>query len=442
MPSFAVRNFGCRVNLAESFGWVEALRRRGLRFEEDGRRGDLVIVNTCTLTARADRDVRKALRAVARDNPGAKLVVTGCLAERAPREFARDPRIALVLGNREKPDLVDRVMALLGPEAISAGPAGAASAAESATERRGWGGGEDEDGTFRVRAWLKVQDGCDRRCAFCVIPSVRGPSVSVPPGEVLDAVGSAAERGYREIVLTGIDLSSYGSDLEPPTTLAALLRRIVEVPGLGRVRLSSLDPGRVDAALAELAAPGGKVCRHFHLSLQHASEPVLRSMGRAADPGMCARLLAFLREAVPGVALGADVIAGFPGETEEDFERLRAFLEGSPLAYFHVFSYSPRPGTPAEGRPRVPDAVVTARASALRRLAAVKSLAFRRANEGRTLEAAVIVRGGGPEGARSKLLTDNYIKVEAPPAPVPEGGLVRVRVTRARERSTDGEFVV
>lgn len=422
MPSFSVWNFGCRVNLAESFAWVEAFRRRGLRFEEDWRRSDVVIVNSCTLTGRADRDVRKLIRKIALENPGAKLVVTGCLAERSPEEFVRAPGVALVLGNKEKPELVERVAGLVSGET---GPGTAAC-------------GE----TFRARGQLKVQDGCDKRCAFCVIPSVRGPSASVPPGEVLAGVRDLVGRGFREIVLVGIDLSSYGDDLEPRMPLAGLLRQIVEVPGLGRVRLSSLDPGRVDGALAGLAARSGKVCRHFHLSLQHASGRMLRLMGRAADPEMYRRLLADLREALPGAALGADVIAGFPEETEEDYGELERFLEETPLSYFHVFSYSPRRGTPAAGRRQVPDKIITERSAALRRLSAAKSLAFRRSFEGRALEAVVIKRGGVPKAKRAELLTDNYIKVWAPPSPAPRGELVWVRITRALERSTEGEFDV
>lgn len=422
MPSFSVWNFGCRVNLAESFAWVETFRRRGLRFEEDWRRSDAVIVNSCTLTGRADRDVRKLIRKIGLENPGAKLVVTGCLAERAPEEFVRAPGVALVLGNKEKPELVERVAGLLGGETSP----GTAACGEK----------------FRARGQLKVQDGCDKRCAFCVIPSVRGPSASVPPGEVLASVRDLVGRGFREIVLVGIDLSSYGDGLGQRMPLSGLLREIVEVPGLGRVRLSSVDPGRVDKALIGLAAERDKVCRHFHLSLQHASGRMLRLMGRAADPEMYRRLLADLREAVPEAALGADVIVGFPGETEEEFEELRGFLESSRLAYFHVFSYSPRRGTPAAGRRQVPDKIITERSVALRRLSAAKSLAFRRSFEGRALEAVVIKMGGGPKAKRAELLTDNYIKVWAPPSPAPRGELVRVRITRVLERSTEGAFDV
>lgn len=441
MPSFSVWNFGCRVNLAESFAWVEAFRGRGLRFEEDWRRSDVVIVNSCTLTGRADRDVRKLIRKIALENPGAKLVVTGCLAERSPGGFDGRPGIALVIGNKAKPELVGKVLTLLSEDQREKRSGRAADGAPP--KGRAVRGGEDvREGAFRARGTLKVQDGCDKSCAFCVIPSVRGPSVSVAPKEVLAGVESLAAQGFREIVLAGIDLSSYGDDLEPGMPLAGLLREIIEIPGLGRVRLSSLDPGRVDEAIIGLAAEGKKVCRHFHLSLQHASARVLRLMGRTADPEMYRRLLADLREAVPGVAIGADIIVGFPGETEEDYGELERFLEGSPLSYFHVFSYSPRRGTPAAGRRQVPDKVIADRAVALRRLSAAKSLAFRRSFEGRGLEAVVIKRGGGPKAKRAELLTDNYIKVWAPPSPAPRGELVRVRITRALERSTEGAFDV
>lgn len=450
MPSFSVRNFGCRVNLAESFAWAEALRGRGLPFEEDWRRGDVVILNSCTLTGRADRDFRKFVRQIGRENPGAKLIITGCLAERAPEEFERTPGVGLVLGNREKADLVERALALIGGDAGEGAkpsfPCEASSVAGAGLS--GTSGGrrgrpdEEREESFRARAYVKIQDGCDKRCAFCVIPSVRGPSVSAAPGDVLARVEALVGRGFREIVLAGIDLSSYGDDLEPRASLAGLLREVVEVPRLGRVRLSSLDPGRMDEALIALAASNGRVCRHFHLSLQHASPRVLRSMGRAAEPEMYRRRLEALRAAVPDSALGADVIVGFPGETEEDFEALRDFLAESPLTYFHVFSYSPRRGTPAAGRRQVPGRVIKERSLALRRLAAAKDIAFRRSLLGRTLEAVVIKGGDGPKKGRSELLTDNFIRVEAPSSPAPEGELVRIRITRALERSTEGRIDV
>jgi threonylcarbamoyladenosine tRNA methylthiotransferase MtaB len=419
MLSFSVRNFGCRVNRAEAFAWAESFRERGLRLEEDGGGSDVVLINSCTLTGRADRDVRRFIRKTARDNPGTRIVVTGCYAERAPAEIAGMANVVAVLPNSAKARLPERVMEIVGGEEARA---------EAAPET---------GAPFRARAFLKVQDGCDNRCAFCVIPSVRGKSASVGPDEVVARVRKLAGRGFREIVLSGIHLSSYGEALDPPGTLLGLLRELEEVPGLGRLRLSSLDPRKTDGALVEHIAANPKICQHFHLSLQHASARILRLMGRDAEPGVGERILRELRTRSPEAALGADIIVGFPGETEADFDELRGFLAGSPLTYFHVFSYSPRPATPAAPRPGVPAGVVRERAMELRRLAAEKDFLFRRQFVGRELEAAVI--HASERGA--ELLTGNAIRVFAPACRAPKCELVRVAIGRVLPRRTEGEVV-
>jgi threonylcarbamoyladenosine tRNA methylthiotransferase MtaB len=419
MLSFSVRNFGCRVNRAEAFAWAESFREWGLRLEENGGGSDVVLINSCTLTGRADRDVRKFIRKTARDHPGTRIVVTGCYAERAPAEIAGMANVVAVLPNSAKAHLPERVMEIVGGEG-----AGAEAAPETGAP-------------FRARAFLKIQDGCDNRCAFCVIPSVRGKSVSVGPDEVKARVRKLAGRGFREIVLSGIHLSSYGEDLEPPGTLLGLLQELEGIPGLGRLRLSSLDPGKTDGALVEHIAANPKICQHFHLSLQHASARLLRLMGRAAEPGSYERILGELRTRSPEAALGADIIVGFPGETATEFGELRSFLAGSPLTYFHVFSYSPRPATPAAGRPGVPASVVRERAMELRRLAAEKDFHFRGRFEGRELEAAVI--HASEKGA--ELLTGNAIRVFAPACRAAKCELVRVAIGRVLPRRTEGEVV-
>ena len=416
MPSLAVRNFGCRANRAEAFGWAEALRARGLRLGDDWGRSDIVVVNSCTLTGRADRDVRKFIRSVARGNPAARIVVTGCYAERAPREVAAMPNVVAVLPQSAKAGLPDRLAGLAGPGAEAVVAAGEPS---------------------RARAYLKVQDGCDDRCAFCVIPGVRGPGRSVPAAEVAASVRDLAGRGFREIVLAGIHLSSYGDDLEPRASLGGLLREIDAAAGTARLRLSSLDPRRTDDGLVAHVAGSGRICPHFHLSLQHASERVLRLMGRTGGADHSRRILDALRRLAPDAALGADVIAGFPGETEADFGELEGFLEESPLTGFHVFAYSPRPGTAAGSRPGLPEGVVTARAKALRRLAAAKDLRFRRRLERRELDAVVIARAEG--GA--EVLTGNAVRVMVPSCRAPRRELVRVRRGRALPGRTEGEVV-
>jgi threonylcarbamoyladenosine tRNA methylthiotransferase MtaB len=434
MPSFSIRNFGCRVNQAESFAWTEAFRDGGLRFEADPGRSDLVVVNSCTLTARADRDVKKFIRKIARENPAAGLVVTGCSVERMREDIEQMPRVLLVLPNSEKCVLPERVLALAGAGAPDEGkePAAAGPAAD----------------VPRSRALLKVQDGCDNGCTFCVIPSVRGRSASVGVDEILARVRDLVRQGFREVVLAGIHLSSYGEDREPRGTLLGLLRAIEEVEGLGRVRLSSLDPRRTDGALAAHIAGNPKVCQHFHLSLQHASGRVLQEMGRAVGPDVYRSVLSSLRERSPEASLGADVIVGFPGETDDDFALLEHFLRESPLTYFHVFSYSPRAGTPAAARPQVPDGATKRRSLTLRSLSAEKNSRFRASFLGKEMEAVVVRKGAGqgtdpgPGNMNSaELLTGNYIRVLVPSCPAPRREITRVRITRVLPRSTEGEVV-
>jgi threonylcarbamoyladenosine tRNA methylthiotransferase MtaB len=423
MRTFSIRNFGCRVNQAEAFEWAEALEKGGLRFEDDWSRSDLVLVNSCSLTSRADRDVRKFIQKAGRENPGAGMIITGCYAQRAREEFEGMAQVLLVVPNREKKDLPSKVLSLVG------------IAGRTAAERTG--GAREAGVSFRSRALLKVQDGCDNGCAFCIIPSLRGRSVSVPTDEVLSRARDLVEGGFREIVLAGIHLSSYGKDQKPEGSLLGLLREIGKIEGLGRVRLSSLDPRRTDAALAAHIGGNPKICQHFHLSLQHASPRVLKAMGRPVEPGLYPGLLEELRRRSPEAALGADIIVGFPGETDEDFGELERFLAASPLTYFHVFPYSPRPGTRVAERPGVPGKIVWERARALRRFSAEKNRRFRQSLGGRTLEGVVVRK----EDGRDEVLTENYVKIFAPRSEAARREAVRVRVGRVLPRSTEGEVL-
>jgi threonylcarbamoyladenosine tRNA methylthiotransferase MtaB len=427
MPSFAVRNFGCRVNQAEAFAWADAFRQRGLRLDGAWDRSDVVLVNSCTLTGRADRDVRKFIRTVARVNPAIRIVITGCLAERAPGEIAAMPNVVAVLPQSAKEGMAERLIEIAGGESAP----GARAGADTLT-------GPGTDAVLRRRAFLKVQDGCDDHCTFCVIPSVRGKSRSVAPGRVVTEARDLAGRGFREIVLAGIHLSSYGEDLEPRTTLLDLLRKMGTAAPDARFRLSSLDPRKTGAELVAYIAASPTICPHFHLSLQHASTRILRLMGRAARAGEAAAALAELRRLAPDAAIGADVIVGFAGETESDFTELRDFLDASPLSYFHVFPYSPRRGTPAALRPALPAEIVTERAKVLRRLSAGKDLGFRRRFTGRTLEGVVISR---PERGEAGIMTGNAVRVAVPACPAGEGERVRVAIRKVLPHRTEGEVV-
>jgi threonylcarbamoyladenosine tRNA methylthiotransferase MtaB len=413
MESFSIQNFGCRVNQAEAFAWTAEFQRRGWRYEPDAERSGLVILNSCTLTARADREARKFIRHLVRTNPEVRVVVTGCLAERDPRGIERLPGVWKVVPNSEKTDLPQ----LLAPDL---------RAVEAADVR-----------PFRSRALLKIQDGCNMACAFCVIPKVRGSSASVPLVDVLARVGDLARQGFREIVLTGIHLCSYGCDLAPPSRLLDLLRAIDRLPGEFRLRLSSLDPRLLPPELLEHMTSSPRVCPHFHLSLQHGSDRVLKAMGRTSTIAQYDTTLRFLRTRSPQAGIGADIIVGFPGETADDFRALEAFLEGAPISYLHVFPYSPRPGTPAATAKAVDGRTTKSRAASLRALSRAKNLEFRKRFVGMVLEAVVI----RTSAAGADVLTPNYIDVRVPAIGAKEGSSVKVVLTRITERGTSGEIV-
>jgi threonylcarbamoyladenosine tRNA methylthiotransferase MtaB len=412
MTSFSIQNFGCRVNQAEAFSWAGDFETGGLRLEEDSTRADVVVVNTCTLTNRADRDVRKFIRKISRLNPRAKLIIAGCAVNRLRPEFEKIPQAWLVLSNEEKGDLTARVLKHV------------ASAQEPVSQ------------PWRSRALLKIQDGCSLRCTFCVIPSVRGRSRSGDRDAILDRAGQLVRQGFKEIVLCGIHLSSYGHDLRPASSLLDLLRRLVEVEGMARIRLSSLDPRFSDDELLDFISGSQKVCPHFHLSLQHGSDDILKLMGRESRVSGYERILSRLRRNSSEASLGADIIIGFPGEEEEDFQKTFAFLENSPLTYFHVFAYSPRPGTRAESWPQVEERLKRERSGLLRKLSEKKSLAFRLTFLSRELDGIVIRKNE----AGGEVLTSNYIDVYVPSGATNPGEAVKVKITRVESKQTWGEI--
>jgi threonylcarbamoyladenosine tRNA methylthiotransferase MtaB len=413
MTSFSIQTFGCRSNQAEAFLWADVFQKHGLKYEKDYSRSDLVVVNSCTLTSRADRDTRSFIRRVSCLNPKARLIVTGCYAERAPEELRNMPQVLCLLSNTEKKDLDKKVLAIAGP------------------------GKEKQISPFRSRASVKIQDGCNFRCTFCIIPSVRGISVSFSKREILAQIKEFICQGFKEIVLTGIHLCSYGLDLNTKSSLLELLQEIEDLKGLRRLRLSSLDPRFLSSSLIEHITASEKVCPHFHLSLQSGSDDVLQRMGRKIKIKDYKKTLATLREKSPQASLGADIIVGFPGETEEDFSQTYRFLEQSPLTYLHVFSYSPRPGTAAASWQQVNSKVKKERARLLRDLSRRKNTSFRRLFLGKECEAIVVKK----QKPGAEVLTSNYFKVFVPSCPPDEGKEVRVKITKLDAGKTTGQIV-
>ena len=426
--SFAT--LGCRLNQVDTRVLQTMLEARGFKTVDFDEPADVVVVNTCTVTARAEFSDRQMIRRAARVSPDATLVVTGCWAQTSPNEVAALSGVDLVVGNADKdrlPDLLEGA----GAARTHVSDIKRAKMSETAPVAR-WHG--------RSRAFLKIQDGCQHRCAFCVVPLARGSSRSLDPKVVLDQARLLVDSGHLEIVLTGVDLGHYGADLVPRTTLAALLRSLVEIPGLRWVRLSSLLPAYFTPELIEMVTGSPVVAPHLHIPLQSGSARVLRLMRRPYDARMYRALIERLVAARPGLGLGADVIAGFPGESESDFAETMACVEALPFSYLHVFPYSPRKGTEAVGLGGELDQRTIARRSrALRELGRAKSDAFRRRLVGTAPDVLVLETRERATGALVGL-TGNYVEVAFDGPDDLMRTLPRVRVTGADAARTVGEL--
>ncbi len=404
MSTYRIVTLGCKLNQADSTALAASLERLGMRRAGPGGPGAaLVILNTCTVTAGADREARQIARRLRRENPDALLVATGCYAERDGGALLSLPEIDEVVGMRDQAERVARLAAgAFGLSESDAprdlGPFGATVACDPVA-----------GSAPRTRAYLKIQDGCNLRCSYCIIPSVRGASRSLPPDEVLRRLAELTGAGYREIVFTGVNTGDYGRDLDPPMRLHHLLGKALGVAGLGRLRLNSLEPRTVTGRVVDLMARSdGRLARHLQIPLQSGCDTVLARMRRPYRAADYSRVIASLRDAVPQAAIGADVIAGFPGESDAEFETTLRFIESSSLNYLHVFSYSPRPGTPAAARPdRVDPGVIRERSARLRALARRLSFRFRGSFAGLSVP-ALTLRQIRPDG-RLRALSDNFI---------------------------------
>ncbi len=375
------------------------LEQRGLSSAAEARSADLVVLNTCTVTANADSDVRAMVRSVHRDNPAAQILLTGCYAQRAPEELAALPGVTWVVGNSHKTQIPDIVAETLTPfhGQIHVGDIFAQHDFLSAPI-------EDAAGD-RARPNLKIQDGCNNRCSFCIIPFVRGRSRSMPAEQVMDQVRHLSQN-YREVVLSGINLGRWGREPGQTLRLAGLVRRILDETTIERIRLSSVEPMDFSDDLLGLMADSPRIARHVHAPLQSGSDTVLRRMHRKYRPRHYADRVTKARTLMPDAAIGADVMVGFPGETDAEFAETFRFIDELPFTYLHVFTYSARPGTPAADAPeQVPMPVRKQRNRELRELADRKNLAFRQRFVGRPL--SVVTLGHG-----NMALSSNYLKVE------------------------------
>ncbi len=421
---YSIVTFGCRVNQADSLRLEEDLRARG-DVETASRDADLVIVNTCSVTATADQGARQAIRRIARENPAAKIVATGCYATRCGDEVAALPGVVRVVRNAEKLDLV-RLFAEGSPAGPTFPPSPEASAAGVAAEiGDGPCGKPIEPGVAgRTAFTIRAQTGCEEHCAYCIIPSTRGASRSLPVSNLVRDVARVSAAGFKEVTLTGVHLGSYGRDLDPPCSLLDLLRGLDALPGDVSFRISSLEPMDCTPAIVEFVSASDRFLPHFHLPLQHASDRMLAAMRRPYLLDDYRRLIDAITARLPHAAIGTDMIAGFPGETDEDFAANLEYLPSSPLSHLHVFPYSDRPGTAASSMTgKVHGSVIRERGARLREMGAALSRRFRESQIG-SIRPGLTLEDG------TLVVTDNYLKVRIQPG--------RARNERVRVRIRSG----
>ena len=462
MAEYHVENFGCRASRSDGEAIAAILRHRGLDPAGQPAAAHVVIVNTCSVTAEADRQARAWLRRIRRQNPEARVIVTGCYAQRAPEELAALPEVDAVVGNSHKAAVADLAAEFAG-EVFAANE----YVTDSVTETRAdatfvplaaLAGKVLVDDTFahaelaalpfaadaqQTRPNLKVQDGCGNRCSFCIIPTTRGHSRSVSLDLCVDNVRRFTDQGGQELVLSGINLGRWGRDLAPVQRFEELVEAILTQTTLPRLRLSSIEPMDWSADLLALYAEHAageqpRLARHTHLPLQSGSDRILRRMHRRYRPWHYAERLAAIRALLPDAAIGADVMVGFPGETDALFEESFRFIEAQPFTYLHLFPFSPRPGTPAWELHRqepVAARTVQERMVALRTLMAEKFLVFRSRFVGRVLPAVTIELGAEP--ASTAAVTDNFLKLSLNSA-LPPNRLVKARITGLKDEGLTG----
>jgi threonylcarbamoyladenosine tRNA methylthiotransferase MtaB len=433
MPKFFIQTLGCRCNQADSAAIREGLRHYSLIECNDASIADLIVVNTCTVTHRSDQQARQAIRSLNRKNPKAKIVVTGCYAERDPETLAAIPGVAWIIGNAARdrlPEIIQNRGQNLSVRIIRT-PLDTIK--ECPVLPMGQTGG-------KTRPLVKLQDGCDARCSYCIVPKVRGPGRSARPEEILTEIRSLIDQGFQEIVLTGVHLGTYGRKLENRIRLCDLLQQIVAIEGLGRIRLSSIEPMLFDRAIVRLTAGSSAIAHHFHIPLQSGSDRILSRMRRPYKTSRFRSLIQYIHEEIPDAGIGTDVLIGFPGESDRDFTETRDLLQALPLAYLHVFPYSPREGTEAYTfSGRIPPATVKKRKEVLLEISRDKSLAFRRQFIGCTLPAITLSKE--EEHGIFMVLTGNYIHAKVPAHNVSPNRLVEIRIEEVRSDSTLARIV-
>jgi threonylcarbamoyladenosine tRNA methylthiotransferase MtaB len=424
--TFAIVTLGCKTNQFESAAMAEKLEQAGYRRIDYGEGAELVIVNTCTVTAATDSQSRNLIRRARRLHPNCRVVVTGCYAQIDPSALESLPGVDLVLGNEEKADLL-KCLEGDGPKI-------------RVSDIRQARGVTFDLHTFgsRSRAFVQIQNGCNAYCSYCIIPHARGPSRSAEPQQVVEQVRTFCAAGFPEIVLTGIHIGGYGNDLQTPITLADLVGRLIQETEVRRLRLGSIEPQELSEELIELVARSERLCPHFHIPLQAGDDAVLKAMNRHYSVVYFRNLVERIKARIPDAAIGLDVITGFPGESEQAFANTMKLVEELPVTHLHVFPFSRRPGTPAASMPKqVPGHIARRRAADLRALGEAKQRAFARRFIGRKLD--VVVEGNPRDGWRNGL-SAHYLPVSFVADADLAGRMVPVHIEDRREGGLIGRI--
>jgi threonylcarbamoyladenosine tRNA methylthiotransferase MtaB len=435
-------NLGCKLNSYETESLRGVFHQHHYTIVDFEQPAEYYVINTCAVTGHAESDARYLIRSVTKRNPMARVIVTGCYAQRDAHALAAMPEVALVVGNGEKTQLFKLFQDMIGPTKSDNKVVASSIFKSGPKEHFSFGAlGDLASVSPFTRATIKVQDGCNEFCSFCIIPHLRGTSVSRPVAAILDHARALAASGYKELDLTGVHTGAYGEDLEPPTHLLAMLEQLVQVEGIERIRLNSIEPTTVSDELLAFIAAAPKIAPHLHICLQSGDDEILRRMRRHYDVAAYRDLIARVLACLPQCGLGSDMLVGFPGETEAHFERTYQVVESLPFSYLHVFSYSSRPGTPAAKYPdQVHPMAKKERSQRLRTLGQAKRRAFAERFLGDTVQ-ILLESKRDKAGQLLSGLTENYIRVhvDAPEALVNQ--LIPVRLITIAGDEVQGEWV-
>lgn len=423
MLRYTITTLGCKVNQSESDTLTRELDVSGWSCASKDQPADLCIINTCTVTGKASMQSRQATRRAIRSHPGARIVVTGCYAQTEPDVLRKIEGISAIVPREDKELIPEMVMVSRRDSSPSVSGRWSDMSIPSAIPAENLPHG-------RSRPFLKIQDGCDAFCTYCIVPYARGKSCSTPPEDIIRRIQQLGKEGYHEVVLTGVHLGVYGMELTPKTRLASLLHDIDASRSIDRVRLSSIEPGELTAGIIDLVAEAGTFCHHFHIPLQSGDDTLLERMHRPYDRELFRDVVLAVHRSVPDAAIGADVLVGFPGETEMAFENTYALIDELPISYLHVFPFSPRKGTPASRYPdQIATGIIRKRCGRIRALGDEKRNAFYRQAIGKRVE---IVLEGKASRAKGfvKGITSNYIPVLIPADDQRSGSMVHVRIDK------------